>query len=287
MDFGRATADGITARFKLALVGVRFTPSEQAGYDKANDQAKKLRTRLLGLGAPDHAFGEFMRVVAEWSEGGDWTQCIAARQYLSAFGRRRDVLANSRQKAQAVAGLVDAIRAANGTLLFTMTKDSAEQIADDLVAHGINADALHSDLLRPERQRLLASFATHRLRALSAPLVLDEGVDVPEADLAVILAASRTKRQMIQRMGRVLRRKQDGRLARLVLFYVQGTSEDPATGAHEAFLDLALPFAEDCEDFGVGADPNSICRYLNQLQPSRHAEPVAAAKRRRSQPSLQ
>ena len=41
---------------------------------------------------------------------------------------------------------------------------------------------------------------------------------------------------MIQRMGRVLRKKADGRLARFVIFYVQGTSEDPAQGAHEDFL---------------------------------------------------
>jgi superfamily II DNA or RNA helicase len=116
---------------------------------------------------------------------------------------------------------------------------------------------------------VLSAFATRQLRALSAPLVLDEGIDVPEADLAIILAASRTRRQMIQRMGRILRRKRDGRLARLVILYVRGTSEDPATGAHEAFLDLALPFADDCRDFGVDSRPRTICAYLNHLHPSR------------------
>lgn len=88
---------------------------------------------------------------------------------------------------------------------------------------------------KEERSTLFESFKAGKLKAVVAPLVLDEGVDVPEADLAVILASTKTKRQMIQRMGRVLRKKEDGRLARFALLFVEGTSEDPGSGAHEDF----------------------------------------------------
>jgi superfamily II DNA or RNA helicase len=66
--------------------------------------------------------------------------------------------------------------------------------------------------------------------------VLDEGVDVPDAELAVVLAAFRTRRQMIQRLGRVLRLKPDGRAATLVIAFAIDTREDPAQGAQEHFL---------------------------------------------------
>ncbi|HUG84999.1 MAG TPA: helicase-related protein, partial [Euzebya sp.] len=69
-----------------------------------------------------------------------------------------------------------------------------------------------------------------------APRVLDEGVDVPDAELAVVLAAFRTRRQMIQRLGRVLRLKADGRAARLIVVFAIDTREDPAMGAQEDFL---------------------------------------------------
>ena len=49
------------------------------------------------------------------------------------------------------------------------------------------------------------------------------------------LTASRSRRQMIQRMGRVLRREEDGRAAHLVIVHAVGTVEDPAIGAHEGF----------------------------------------------------
>ena len=48
---------------------------------------------------------------------------------------------------------------------------------------------------------------------------------------------------MIQRMGRVLRRKPDGRVAHLIIVYAAGTVEDPALGAHDGFLDEITPVA--------------------------------------------
>ena len=96
-----------------------------------------------------------------------------------------------------------------------------------------------------------------RLRVLTAPQVLDEGVDVPAADLGVILAASRSRRQMIQRMGRVLRRKPDGSVARFVIAFAVGTVEDPSLGAHAGFLDEITPVADAVRTFAPG-DPIDI-----------------------------
>ena len=50
----------------------------------------------------------------------------------------------------------------------------------------------------------------------------------------------------------ILRRKKDGRLARLAILCFAGTFEDPDTGAHEAFLGQVLPVASDFELFGPG-----------------------------------
>jgi hypothetical protein len=100
-----------------------------------------------------------------------------------------------------------------------------------------------------DRRTALQRFSSGALQVIVAPRVLDEGVDVPAADLAVIVSASKTRRQMIQRMGRVLRRKDDGRLARIAVLYLQGTTEDPSSGAHEAFLSEVTSVAEDLDDF--------------------------------------
>ena len=54
---------------------------------------------------------------------------------------------------------------------------------------------------------------------------------------------------MVQRMGRVLRLKQDGRHARFAIVFAKDTQEDPASGAHEAFFDQILNIAEAWRTF--------------------------------------
>ena len=61
-------------------------------------------------------------------------------------------------------------------------------------------------------------------------------VDLPDADVALALSAFRTRRHLVQRLGRVLRRKTDGRGAHLILLHASGTLEDPARGGHHGFL---------------------------------------------------
>ena len=98
-----------------------------------------------------------------------------------------------------------------------------------------------------ERRKVFAGFedGTHEL--VAAPRLLDEGIDVPAADLAIVLASSRSKRQMIQRMGRVVRRKDDCRIARVAIVYVEGTAEDPNDGAHEDFVETIQDAADDSQ----------------------------------------
>lgn len=56
-----------------------------------------------------------------------------------------------------------------------------------------------------DRKRLLADLKIGRLQGLVAIRCLDEGVDIPSIDTAVILASSTNPRQFIQRRGRILR----------------------------------------------------------------------------------
>ncbi|MFC8388402.1 DEAD/DEAH box helicase family protein [Streptomyces sp. NPDC057238] len=74
---------------------------------------------------------------------------------------------------------------------------------------------------RPERQHLLRQFATGtQLQVLLSMKCLDEGVDVPAARTAYLLASSSNPRQFIQRRGRVLRKAPGKERADIVDFIV-------------------------------------------------------------------
>ncbi len=59
-----------------------------------------------------------------------------------------------------------------------------------------------------ERKAILDGFRSGRFTKLATGRVLNEGVDIPDANVAIILSGSATKREFIQRLGRILRPKQ-------------------------------------------------------------------------------
>ena len=68
---------------------------------------------------------------------------------------------------------------------------------------------LHSGLDQKERKSVLDEFRVNGVSALLTCRVLDEGLDVPQIDAALLVASTQSRRQRIQRIGRALR-KGDG-----------------------------------------------------------------------------
>ncbi|MBA3606049.1 MAG: DEAD/DEAH box helicase [Acidimicrobiia bacterium] len=245
MGYARAIADGVVAHFTVDLLGVELAPPERDEYERLTAAMSVALARLVAGGLlKDQPAGAFFATISRLARSDDGPLAAAARGYLAALQERRRVLAGTPSKADALDALAPAVRDCERAIVFTLSIAAAEQAAARLCGHEVQAAAIHSQLDATTRRGVLARFAAGELRALAAPQVLDEGVDVPAADLAIILAASRSRRQMIQRMGRVLRRKPDGRVARFVIVYASETVEDPACGAHEGFLDEVTPVAD-------------------------------------------
>jgi len=70
----------------------------------------------------------------------------------------------------------------------------------------INAGIYHSGLSLEERSNVLADLREGKISVLVCCKALDEGLNVPDVDLAIIAASTSTTRQRIQRIGRVLRK---------------------------------------------------------------------------------
>ncbi|MFN8529739.1 MAG: helicase-related protein [Anaerolineae bacterium] len=66
--------------------------------------------------------------------------------------------------------------------------------------------ALTHETKAAERKHLLEGFQIGQYRAIVTSRVLNEGVDVPEAKVAIVLGGTSSSREYIQRLGRVLRK---------------------------------------------------------------------------------
>lgn len=265
LGYRRAIGDGVAARVAVALVGVRFEPWERADYEELTEVMRVAAVRLTErYGVPREPYSAFMREVNALADGArDQAPASLARRYRSAVTQRRRLLAEATGKADTLQTLAPAIRAADRTIVFTQSIAASEEVARRLAGRGIQAGVIHSGLPAKLRRDVLHRFASGAIPAVSAPRVLDEGVDVPAADLAVIVGASRSRRQMVQRMGRVLRRKSDGRLARLAVLFVEGTVEDPAAGAHEGFLGEVTQVADAVRRFPADMPAADVVRFLS------------------------
>ncbi|CAI9402688.1 sigma-70 family RNA polymerase sigma factor [Aestuariimicrobium sp. T2.26MG-19.2B] len=256
LGYQRATADSLISPFKVAFASVPLNTKERTRYVEVDAELKHLRQALVQrYEVVSDPVAEFLKGVSALAEDRDpLSGGGVARRYMARFSERKSLLAETRMKYMALAGVSPAVRGAAGTIVFTHTQRSAEEAAEILVSTGCSAAALHAEHPSDERESRLEMLRTGEITALTAPRVLDEGIDVPDADLGIILASNRSRRQMIQRLGRVLRRR-DQKVARFLILYAEGTVEDPfASGGIPDFYDECLPFAVAEGRFDLGAN---------------------------------
>ncbi len=88
-------------------------------------------------------------------------------------------------------------------IIFTEYLDQAESIYKVLKEAGFRVALLTGKT--KNRYEIFDSFRRGDVNIIVTTRVLDEGIDVPDADVAIIASGSGSKRQMAQRVGRVLR----------------------------------------------------------------------------------
>ena len=135
-----------------------------------------------------------------------------SNQYLDNLLRqRRLVLETASGKLDILADLLDAegVRNLRHTLIYATGKDPKQlkQVNCLLNNRGILYHQLTEEETRSRQKtrRILSAFQDGRHQVLTAKLVLDEGVNIPQIKLAYILASTTVRRQWVQRRGRLLR----------------------------------------------------------------------------------
>lgn len=122
-----------------------------------------------------------------------------------------------------------------------------------------------------ERDSILSNFKEGKTQALVAIKCLDEGIDIPKTDTAFILASSTTKRQFIQRRGRVLRKAPGKQYAYLYDFIALPRLDEADYDNPESFKIERQLFSKELErinEFSIhalnGGDTLELLRPIKQ-----------------------
>lgn len=123
-----------------------------------------------------------------------------ARRALLARQRIQQLLAGAENKLQTLENL---LREHDQDQVLIFTESNAVVYA---ISSRFLIAALTHETRAAERKHLLDAFRTGMYRTLVTSRVLNEGIDVPEAKIAIVLGGTASAREYIQRLGRVLRK---------------------------------------------------------------------------------
>lgn len=157
-----------------------------------------------------------------------------AREALLARNRATNIALNSKAKLEELKEILAENKGAK-TIIFTQHNNMVYEISDKFlipfITHKTGKD---------ERQDVLKGFKDGRYTAIVTSKVLDEGVDVPDAELGIIVSGTGSAREFIQRLGRLLRPKtrgtiekddNNGKKAKLIEIISSETREETITSA--------------------------------------------------------
>ena len=110
-------------------------------------------------------------------------------------------------------------------LTFTESIISANAIYRHFQQHGKQAGIYHSKVDDDAKHRMLQQWKNNEFQSLISVHSLNEGIDVPECRIAIIVAAESSHRSWIQRTGRILRKRLGNTNGILFIVYCPGTIE--------------------------------------------------------------
>lgn len=174
--YKEALADRVIVPFHLHNVVFDFNPIEQASYDNLT-RAIQSAIRKYGIDSPEAITLMLKRT-------------RLSNRSLSRVRIALQIIAHNRDKS---------------VLIFHEDIAACELINGILQENGILSGVYHSQISLTKRIETLAAYRKGQLRVLVTCRALDEGFNVPEAEVGIIAASTATHRQRVQRLGRILR----------------------------------------------------------------------------------
>lgn len=183
------------ASFDLVTLHLELSMDERARYERARAQFLEVHREFRRM-VPNGAWSDFVKLAARTDVG---------RKALAAWRESQQIITYPDSKRRVVESLLARHRDSR-VLVFTADNHTAYSIArQNLVM------PLTCDIDRGERSTALAGFQNGHLHALVSARVLNEGIDVPDADVAIVVGGTQGEREHVQRVGRLLRPREGKR----------------------------------------------------------------------------
>jgi len=198
-SYSEAHKDGVISNFKLTNHLVQLTEKEDRNYSKLTNQI----------------IIEMARLKKENLRTSDRLERLLIR--------RASVSKNAEERLPVAVALVESVLPRK-TILFHESINHIEALAIILTELGIDCRTYHSKLSPSRAQQSLSLFINNSIDVLLTCRSLDEGFDLPDIEVGIVASMTKSPRQRIQRLGRILR-KVDGKLAEIKTIHTMHEDE--------------------------------------------------------------
>lgn len=195
----------------IVQIKVKLSPSERQRYDALIQTRNAfLQEANIWLGTLQ-GWQRFVKASA---------QSQAGRRAMLAHREARAIALGTEGKLRVLADLL-AQHFPDQTLIFTNDNATVYRISQEFLIPAIT----HQTPVK-ERHEILQKFRDGDYKVIAASHVLNEGVDVPEARVAILLSGTGSTREYVQRLGRVLRKGTQQKRAVLYEVVAEETAEE-------------------------------------------------------------
>jgi len=198
------------AEYRVETIHVDLTEQQRNEYESARELYRTfLQSQGIDMRRPN-AWRQFLIQAHRSPEG---------RQAFLAHRRQRELALAAPAKLSLLGRLLERH---NGDRVLIFTHDNATVYK---IARQFLVPVITHQTSTKERREILLRFNAGTFPIVATSRVLNEGVNVPEANVAIILSGSGSVREHVQRLGRILRKSGD-KEAHLYEVVSRGTVEE-------------------------------------------------------------
>jgi superfamily II DNA or RNA helicase len=181
------------AQYQEKIIDIALSSEDEARYaEQRRIYSSFLRRRRISIRSPEDFQQKLIFLSARDTE---------ARAAMLAWREARNIAMNAPAKYSEIERLLHT-HAGDQVLLFSEYNPVVDEISRRFCLPSITYKTPGE-----ERRAILERFRTGQYTKLVTGRVLNEGVDVPDCRVAIIVSGNSTKREYIQRLGRILRPK--------------------------------------------------------------------------------
>jgi len=211
LGLGEAVETGIVSPLNVMAIPSEMTAAERKSYES--------NTALIKA-----AFSFCGPSFAKWAHCyNPKTKQFVGRNGMLAITRRKKLLSRIQSKKEKILAIVKK-HEDEPIILFSESVLAIEEIKEFLSENGVKSETFHSQVEPWRRMEILHDWG-RTFNVLLSVRALEEGLDVEEVGVAILITSGKSKRQFIQRIGRIIRRV-EGKVAKFYVVYCPETVEE-------------------------------------------------------------